>query len=78
MTNIDRNRQKCAGETLGMAYFGHPVKGKFCINKIANNHSICLELSFHLKKDLEKLDDFQQRYSDLKFSLNFSIAYGIS
>ncbi len=35
VTNIDRNRQKSAGETLGMAYFGHPVGGKFFINKIA-------------------------------------------
>ncbi len=35
MINIDKNRQKCAVETLGMAYFGHPVGGKFFINKIA-------------------------------------------
>jgi hypothetical protein len=74
--NIDRNRQMCMGETLSIAHFGQPVRGQFCINKIANNNNVYLEKSFNLKKELERLDNFQQSYNHLKFSLNFSIAYG--
>ncbi len=59
-----------------MASFGLHVGGQLCPHEIVTDYLFCIKYSFHLKKEWERLDNYNQRYCNFKLSLNFSIAYG--